>query len=114
MEGQLSTQQCEVCHADASKISDEDLVLFLKDIPDWVVVVKGNVMMLERVYRFKNYKLAWAFAHKVSELAEDEHHHPATLLEWGKVTVTWWSHAIEGLHKNDLICAAKTDKLIDR
>jgi len=32
-------------------------------------------------------------------------------LEWGKVTVFWWSHKIEGLHKNDFICASKTDSL---
>jgi len=26
------------------------------------------------------------------------------------VTVTWWSHKIRGLHKNDLIMAARTDQ----
>ncbi|MBO6226335.1 MAG: 4a-hydroxytetrahydrobiopterin dehydratase, partial [Shewanella sp.] len=30
----------------------------------------------------------------------------------GKVTVTWWSHSIKGLHKNDFIMAAKTDQLL--
>lgn len=112
MENKLAKQQCEACHADAPKISDEELHQLLKEIPDWTPVVRDNIMMLEREYKFKNYKLAWAFANKVAELAEDEFHHPATLLEWGKVTVTWWTHAIKGLHKNDLICAAKTDKLL--
>jgi 4a-hydroxytetrahydrobiopterin dehydratase len=112
MENNLSTQQCEACHADAPQVSQEELQQLMVEIPEWVPVVRDNVMMLERVYTFKNYKLAWAFANKVSELAEAEFHHPATLLEWGKVTVTWWTHAINGLHKNDLICAAKTDKLL--
>ena len=40
-----------------------------------------------------------------------EDHHPAILLEWGSVRVTWWSHKIKGLHMNDFICAAKTDQL---
>jgi 4a-hydroxytetrahydrobiopterin dehydratase len=31
------------------------------------------------------------------------------LVEYGAVTVTWWTHAIGGLHLNDLIMAAKTD-----
>jgi 4a-hydroxytetrahydrobiopterin dehydratase len=30
---------------------------------------------------------------------------------WGKVTVSWWSHKIRGLHRNDFIMAAKTDAL---
>ncbi|WP_077338087.1 4a-hydroxytetrahydrobiopterin dehydratase [Pseudocolwellia agarivorans] len=112
MNNELSTQQCEACHADAPQVTEEELAILLKEIPDWTPIIKENVMMLERVYTFKNYKLAWAFANKVSALAEEEFHHPATLLEWGKVTVTWWTHAIKGLHKNDLICAAKTDKLL--
>ena len=48
---------------------------------------------------------------KRAELADEEDHHPKIILEWGKVTVYWWSHKIEGLHKNDFICAAKTDSL---
>ena len=107
----LSSQACEACHVDAPKISDTELKTLIGLIPDWTAQVRNNVMMLEREYSFKNYKLAWAFANKVSELAESEGHHPAILLEWGKVKVTWWTHAIGGLHKNDFICAAKTDQL---
>jgi 4a-hydroxytetrahydrobiopterin dehydratase len=47
----------------------------------------------------------------VGEVAEAEDHHPALLTEWGKVTVTWWTHAVKGLHRNDFIAAAKTDQL---
>ena len=108
----LSAQKCEACHVGAPKLSDSELTQLLKEVPDWVPKVSNNVMMLEREYHFKNYKLAWAFANKVSELAEAEFHHPSILLEWGKVTVTWWTHAIGGLHKNDFICAAKTDLLL--
>ncbi|MCO4799094.1 MAG: 4a-hydroxytetrahydrobiopterin dehydratase [Colwelliaceae bacterium] len=112
MSSQLSAQKCEACHVDAPKVSEEELYELMSQLPDWVPEVRDGVMMLERVYKFKNYKLAWAFANKVAELAEEEFHHPATTLEWGKVTVTWWTHAIKGLHKNDFICAAKTDKLL--
>ena len=52
-----------------------------------------------------------SFANKIADLAEQEDHHPEILIEWGKVTVTWWSHKIKGLHKNDFICAAKTDQI---
>lgn len=110
---ELSTQTCEACQAGAPKVTDEELAQLIREIPDWVPEVRDGVMMLERVFKFKNFKLAWAFSNKVAELAEDEFHHPAITLEWGKVTVTWWTHAIGGLHKNDFICAAKTDQLLD-
>jgi hypothetical protein len=54
---------------------------------------------------------ALAFTNRVGALAEEEGHHPALLTEWGRVTVTWWTHLIRGLHRNDFIMAAKTDAL---
>ena len=33
------------------------------------------------------------------------------MTEWGEVTVTLWTHAIQGLHRNDFIMAAKIGSL---
>lgn len=108
---ELTAQKCEACRADAPKVTDEELNELIKLIPDWVPTVKNEILMLVREYSFSNYKKAWAFTDKVAALAEQEGHHPEIILEWGKVTVTWWTHKIKGLHKNDFICAAKTDEL---
>ena len=51
---------------------------------------------------------------EIAELAEKEGHHPALLTEWGRTTVTWWTHKIKGLHRNDFVMAAKTDELFGR
>ena len=108
----LSEMKCEACQADAPKVSDEELAELIRMIPAWGVEVRDGVMQLERVYKFKNFKLAMVFTNALAELAEAEFHHPGILTEWGKVTVTWWSHSIKGLHKNDFIMAAKTDQLL--
>ncbi|WP_105168899.1 4a-hydroxytetrahydrobiopterin dehydratase [Pseudoalteromonas sp. T1lg23B] len=105
----LSAQKCEACRADAPKVSDEELAVLIKQIPDWVPEVRDGIMQLERVFKFKNFKAALEFTNQVGAMAEEEGHHPGLLTEWGKVTVTWWSHSIKGLHKNDFVCAAKTD-----
>ncbi|OUS26814.1 4a-hydroxytetrahydrobiopterin dehydratase [Gammaproteobacteria bacterium 45_16_T64] len=111
--GELSKESCEACRADAPKISDEELALLMPKIPEWGVIVVEGVMQLQREYRFKNFKQAMAFSNRVGELAESVGHHPAILLEWGRVTITWWSHEMNGLHKNDLIMAARTDEVLD-
>lgn len=108
---QLSQQQCQACHANAPKIEQNELAELIKLIPDWSSVVRDGVMQLEREFKFTNFKKALAFTNIVGEMAEQQGHHPALLTEWGKVTVTWWSHSIKGLHQNDFICAAKTDRL---
>ena len=111
MSQSLTQQRCEACRADAPKVSDEQLPGLIKEIPSWAPIIRDNIMMLERTYDFADYASAVDFTNLVAELAETEGHHPALLLEWGKVTVTWWTHKIKGLHKNDFICAAKTDAL---
>jgi hypothetical protein len=58
------------------------------------VVERDNIPRLERIYRFKNFAAALAFTNTVGELAEAEAHHPALVTEWGKVSVTWWTHKI--------------------
>lgn len=106
----LNELRCEACNSSAVALGAEERRLLLTELNDWQMVERDGIPQLEKVYKFKNYKLAWAFANQVSELAEAEFHHPSILLEWGKVTVTWWSHSIKGLHQNDFICAAKCDQ----
>ncbi|KFZ29656.1 MULTISPECIES: 4a-hydroxytetrahydrobiopterin dehydratase [Pseudidiomarina] len=109
----LKQQKCEACNADAPKVSDEELAELMREIPEWTPVARDGVMQLERVFKFKNFKQALAFTNRVGEVAEAEFHHPTLVTEWGKVTVTWWTHAINGLHKNDFIMAARTDDVLD-
>jgi 4a-hydroxytetrahydrobiopterin dehydratase len=106
---QLKEQSCEACKADAPKVSDAELAELMKQIPDWQPVSEDGILKLRRDFTFKNFALALAFTNKVGELAENEGHHPDLLTQWGKTTVTWWSHKIKGLHKNDFIMAARTD-----
>ena len=106
----LSEQTCEACRADAPRISDEELKQLMSEIPDWEVVVVDGVMQLKRQFGFPNFAQAMAFSNRVGDLAEDAGHHPAILTEWGGVNVAWWTHKIGGLHRNDLIMAARTDK----
>lgn len=109
---QLSESSCEACRADAPKLSTAELEKLRGEIPDWLPVEVDGVLQLHRVYKFRNFREALAFANKVGELAEQQQHHPALLVEWGQVKVSWWTHKIGGLHRNDVIMAAKTDQLL--
>ena len=101
---------CEACRADAPTVSPEDQELLLKDIKGWTINTDPCDMLVKK-YNFDDYESALSFTNAVAEMAEIEGHHPKIILEWGLVYVSWWSHKINGLHKNDFICASKTDKL---
>jgi len=109
----LAEKKCEACQSGAPKIEESEIPKLLEAVPGWAVEDRDGVLQLKRVYKFKNFKLAMAFANRVGDVAEEEFHHPGVLVEWGRVTVTWWSHSIEGLHLNDFIMAAKTDAVLE-
>jgi 4a-hydroxytetrahydrobiopterin dehydratase len=105
----LSQMRCEACKADAPRLTEAEIDDLRPQIPDWEVVQVDGIPRLQRVFSFRDFAQALAFTNAVGALAEAEDHHPALLTEWGKVTVSWWTHKIGGLHRNDLIMAAKTD-----
>lgn len=108
---ELTQLKCEACRADAPRVTDAELAEFHRQIPEWEILIEEGVQRLRRVFSFKNFREALAFTQKVGELAEAEDHHPRIVTEWGRVGVTWWTHKIKGLHRNDFVMAAKTDRL---
>ena len=107
----LTTEKCVACRRDAPRVTEAEIAELRPSIPDWELVERDGIPRLERVFPFDNFVEAMEFTNRVGALAEDEGHHPAILTEWGRVTVTWWTHKIRGLHRNDFIMAAKTDQL---
>jgi 4a-hydroxytetrahydrobiopterin dehydratase len=108
---QLKQMVCVACRKGEPMVTDAEMAEFQPQVPRWLVVEIDGIKRLERVFTFSNFVEALAFTNKVGEIAEAEGHHPALLTEWGRTTVTWWTHKIKGLHRNDFIMAAKTDQL---
>jgi 4a-hydroxytetrahydrobiopterin dehydratase len=107
----LVRMRCTACKRGEPTVTEDEIAEFQPQIPDWQLSECNGIKRLERLYKFSNFAEALAFTNKVGELAEAEAHHPALQTEWGKVTVSWWTHKIRGLHRNDFIMAAKTDHL---
>ncbi len=105
----LVEQRCVPCIEKPAQATLEELRILRAQVPNWQIVYKADVPYLERLYEFPDFRQALAFAEHISRIAEREHHYPAVTVEWGKVTVTWWTQAIPGLHRNDFVMAAKTD-----
>ena len=107
----LTNNSCEACHADAPLVTKEEIEELKPKIPAWEILTIEDIDRLSCSFAFKTYMEGLRFVSKVAAMAELEDHHPEIVLEWGKVTVSWWSHKIKGLHKNDFIAAAKTDSI---
>lgn len=99
------------CRRDALRVSDVDVMELRPQIPEWQLVERDGMKQLERAFPFPDFAQAMAFAVQVGQRAEQQGHHPKITVEWGRVTVTWWTHKIRGLHRNDFVMAAQTDEM---
>ncbi len=109
----LAEQTCEACRADAPRLSREQIEELLRDVPMWQYIEDEGEPRLRRVFEVKDFGEALALTNRIGEIAEAEQHHPVIVTEYGNVTVLWWTHKIQGLHKNDFIMAAKTDQVAE-
>jgi 4a-hydroxytetrahydrobiopterin dehydratase len=108
----LDEESCVPCHAGEPPLTEKEIEDLSKQVEGWQVNTENSVNKLVKSYKLKNFRQALAFTNMVGVAAEEVDHHPAILTEWGKVTLTWWTHAIKGLHRNDFIMAAKSDRLV--
>ena len=108
----LAEEFCEACQPNSPHVTDEERDDLMPEIPEWEEVELAGVPRLRRTFRFDGWLPAVDFTNRVAALADEQGHHPMIRLEWGKVVVSWWTHAIKGLHRNDFIMAARTDALL--
>ncbi|HEX6201170.1 MAG TPA: 4a-hydroxytetrahydrobiopterin dehydratase [Thermoanaerobaculia bacterium] len=107
----LASKRCVPCEGGVAPASEDEIAEYRKQVPDWKVVERDGVKRLERKFLLPDFASALELANRVGEAAEEQGHHPLLCLTWGELTVTWWTHAIGGLHENDFIMAARADRL---
>lgn len=107
----LYQKHCETCKLGSPVVTEEEAHKLMLSIPAWKRQFDDGVEKLIREFYFIEFKDAFSFTYKIATLAKRENHHPSILTEWGKVTVLWWTHRINGLHVNDFIMAAKSDMI---
>ncbi|RUR40730.1 4a-hydroxytetrahydrobiopterin dehydratase [Vreelandella populi] len=109
----LANSACKPCHKNAPPVNASERQAYLEQLPEWRIVEHDGIMKLSRSFSFRDFANALAFTQRVGEIAEQAGHHPVITTEWGKTTVVWWTHQINGLHLNDFILAARTDEVAE-
>lgn len=107
----LADEQLAASNPTDQPLNPAEVAQGLAALPDWTARTVGSTPRLEKRFVFADFAQALAFTNRVGALAERDNHHPSILTEWGKVTVSWWTHSLGGIHRNDLIMAARTDRL---
>ena len=67
---------------------------------------------LEKTFAFKNFHETMGFVNAVAFIANAEDHHPDLALSYGKCTVRFNTHDVNGISVSDFFCASKVDALL--
>jgi len=109
MDDRMAKLQCSPCSGDIEPLGRDASIACLADRPDWQLSADDKRIL--RDFRFHTFSDALAFVNSVGAIADEEGHHPDICLGWGYVSISLQTHAIDGLHENDFILAAKIDML---
>ncbi|MHA3963939.1 MAG: 4a-hydroxytetrahydrobiopterin dehydratase [Candidatus Thorarchaeota archaeon SMTZ1-45] len=107
---ELASLKCIPCRGNQPPMKSEKIKLMLNSVSGWIKS-PDEIDKIEKQFKFRNFKEAMIFVNKVAGIAEEEGHHPDIFIQWNKVTLTLWTHAIKGLFDNDFILAAKIDEI---
>ncbi|MDE0855387.1 MAG: 4a-hydroxytetrahydrobiopterin dehydratase [Nevskia sp.] len=108
---ELAQKRCIPCEGGGKPLTKKQAEALLKQLdPRWKLIDGGN--KIEAGFEFKNYFRTLAFVNAAAYIFINEDHHPDVSFGYKTATVTFWTHAVDGLSENDFICAAKIDGLL--
>ncbi len=67
---------------------------------------------LEKTFTFKNFYETVGFVNALAFIAHAQDHHPELAVSYGKCTVRFNTHDVNGISTSDFFCASKVDALL--
>ena len=103
----LVAKTCTPCRGGIPPLTTQEAEHFHVHVPQWEV--RDEARRIERTFRSRNFREAFALVQQVAELAEAEGHHPDISFGWGYVTVVMQTKKIKGLRLERLERAPDTE-----
>jgi len=110
---ELDSKHCVPCEGGIPPFTEVQENELMPKVPGWTISRLG-IHKIVRLFQFKNFRQSMEFVNKVADLAEQEGHHPNIKINYNRVELELFTHAIKGLFENDFILAAKINKIADQ
>lgn len=109
---ELAAQSCVPRRGAEQRLSDARLAELLALLPDWQRSADG--LGIGKDFRFADFHHTLGFINAVGFMANRADHHPDLQAGYGHCQVLWSTHDCGGLSLNDMICAARVERLLQR
>ncbi len=89
-----------------------EIVAKLAQLDVWRLTGDGANVAIEKTFTFTDYYQTLAFVNALALVAHRQDHHPDLAVGYGRCTVRWNTHDVQGLSATDFDCAAAADALV--
>jgi len=103
----LAALAAMTCRDGAPQLAADELARHLQTLSDWQH--KGD--RIEKTFSFANYYETMAFVNALAWISHGQDHHPDLSVHYNRCVVTYSTHSAGGVTLNDVICAAKAERL---
>jgi 4a-hydroxytetrahydrobiopterin dehydratase len=111
MTSDLSSKHCESCEGIGAALNTEQVKVLMPQLnKKWAVSSDNKSIQCD--FSFNDFYETMAFVNAIAWMANKENHHPDLQVGYNYCSVTYMTHALQGLTHNDFICAAKVDALL--
>ena len=102
-------ETCQPIAEGTPALSDHDVDHLLSHVDDW----STRNGCIEKTYRFEDHYQTIAFVNAVAWISHREDHHPEMVVGYDTCSLRYNTHTVNGLSRNDFLCAAKADHLVE-
>lgn len=95
------------CVRNASRLAEAEIDAALGALPGWARVADR----IAKTFRFANYHETIAFVNAIAWIAHRTDHHPDLSVHYNRCVVSYSTHDAGGVTQNDLVCAARVERL---
>jgi len=95
------------CRPHAPRLNADELAAHLATLAGWAHTAER----IERTFAFADYHQTMAFVNALAWIAHREDHHPDLGVHYNRCVVAFSTHDAGGVTLNDVICAAKAERL---
>lgn len=106
--GRLSALAAQQPREGATRLRPDELGEHAATLDGWIVQPDRIV----KVFAFRDFAQTMAFVNAVAWIATRADHHPDLAVGYDRCEVAWSTHSAGGVTLNDVICAARVDRLL--
>ena len=95
------------CRAGAPRLTAAEIAVDVAALPGWTCDGRG----IEKTFAFTDWRETIAFVNALAWIAQREGHHPDLAVHYARCVVRFSTHDAGGVTRNDVVCAAKVERL---